>query len=431
MTLIKHSTRGLVALLLVSLMGMTAPAQAADSGSLTWGFKSSWRFYVTTIAAGTISTSGGASTSSGEYVFPQVSTTQATPTGTGVTKYAGSVRWQSTAHGFDITMTDPWLEVTSSTEATLTADLTDNAGNSRGRIDMATVTLNDPTVEPDSLTWTDRPTVITEEAAETFTNYANAAGDPLDAVVHQPGIGAPAPTCDGKPATVQLGLGQAPTAGGDVIVGTEASDSISGGGGNDVVCALGGNDRLFGGNGNDRLIGGDGSDVLYGEAGIDVIHGNDGNDGISGGTEADAIYGGAGGDKIYGGSGIDTVSYTSATAGIKVTIDNIANDGNAADERKDDIRTDVERINGSPYADSLLGNAGVNHFYGVGGADLLYGYGGNDYLNGGTHADTFYGGTGNDSLNAKDGSRDKVIDGGSGTDSASRDAVDPAARYVP
>lgn len=413
-------------------MGMTAPAQAADSGSLTWGFKSSWRFYVTTIAAGTISTSGGATTSAGEYVFPQDSTTQTSPTGTGVTKYTGSVNWKSTAHGFDITMTDPWLEVTSPTEATLTADLTDNAGNPRGRIDMATITLNEPAVESDSLTWTDRPTVITEDAAQTFTNYANAAGDPLDAVVFKEGIGdAPAPLCDGKPATVQLELGHVPTAGSDVIVGTGAGESINGGDGNDVICGLGGNDSLYGGAGNDKILGGDG------------------NEGIAGG---------AGADDVSGGAGADLVTYTSATAGVRVSIDNVANDGNAADGRADNIRTDVERINGSSSADTMLGSAGVNSFYGFGGADLLkgyggndvldggaaadklygfsgadklYGYGGNDYLNGGGHADRLDGGTGKDGLYAKDGYRDTRIDGGAGSDWAARDAGDPPALSIP
>ena len=110
--------------------------------------------------------------------------------------------------------------------------------------------------------------MITEEAAETFSNYANAAGDPLDAVVHKPGIGAPAPLCDGKPATVQLGLGQAPTDGDDVIVGTAASESISAGGGNDVICALGGYDSLSGGDGNDRLFGDGGNDGINGGTGI-------------------------------------------------------------------------------------------------------------------------------------------------------------------
>jgi len=402
---------------------MTAPAHAADSGSLTWGFKSSWRMYVTTIAAGSITASGGATVSSGEYVFPQASTTQTSPTGTGVTKYTGSVNWKSTAHGFDITMTDPWLEVASSTEATLTAVLTDNAGNSRGRIDMATVTLNDPAVESDSLTWTDRPTVITEEAAETFTNYANAAGDPLDAVVFKPGIGdEPAPLCDGKPATVQLGLDQVPTAGNDVIVGTPAGDQISSGGGNDVICALGGNDTVRGGDGNDVLIAGDGNDLLYGDAGTDIVNGGAGND---------RTVGGPGGDTVYGGTGTDLVSYASATAGVKVKIDNLANDGNGADGRQDNIRTDVERVNGSPYADVLLGSSGANQFYGVGGDDLLNGYGGNDYLNGGGRGDRLYGGSGNDGLYAKEGYRDIVIDGGSGTDWVRRDAGDPLARNTP
>ena len=176
MSLIQKSVRALVALLLgtVPLVGIATSAHGADGGALTWGFKASWRSYVATIAAGTTSISGGAGTnSSGEYVFPQESTDLESPDDTGVTKYQGSVRWQSSAHGFDITLSDPWLEVTSSEEAVLTAVLTDNAGDSRGRIDIVTVELDDPDIEDDALSWSDRPTVISEEAAETFTNYAN------------------------------------------------------------------------------------------------------------------------------------------------------------------------------------------------------------------------------------------------------------------
>jgi len=191
-SLSKSPARALVALLLgtVPLIGIATSAHGADSGTLTWGFKSSWRNYVATIAAGTTSISGGTGTNgSGEYVFPQESTDLSSPDGTGVTRYEGSVRWQSSAHGFDITMTDPWLDVTSSSEAVLTAVLTDDAGNSRGRVEIATVELDDPEVEADSLTWTDRPTVISEDAAETFGRYGNESGDPLDSVVHGDGIG--------------------------------------------------------------------------------------------------------------------------------------------------------------------------------------------------------------------------------------------------
>ncbi len=171
------------------LVAVATSAHGADAGALTWGFKASWRNYVATIAAGTTSTSDGATVSSGEYVFPQESTSQASPDGAGVTKYAGSVRWQSSAHGFDITMSDPWLEIDSSGEAVLTAELTDDAGDSRGRVDVATVELDEPDVDPDSLSWADRPTVITDEAAETFGRYGGEAGDPLDAVLRAEGIG--------------------------------------------------------------------------------------------------------------------------------------------------------------------------------------------------------------------------------------------------
>ncbi len=195
--------RALVALLLgtVPLLGFAVAAHGADSGALTWGFKASWRNYVSTIAAGTTSTSDGASTNgSGEYVFPQVSTDLESPDDTGVTKYEGTVRWQSTAHGFDISLSDPWLEVRSSDEAVLTAVMTDDAGNSMGRVDVATVELDDPDVDADSLAWSDRPTVISDDAGEAFGRYGGDPGDPLDAVVHADGIGEdPEPEPTGSP----------------------------------------------------------------------------------------------------------------------------------------------------------------------------------------------------------------------------------------
>ncbi len=205
MYLHRRSARALLALLLgtLPLIGIATSAHGADSGALTWGFKASWRSYVTNIAAGTTSTSDGAGTNdSGEYVFPQVSTDLGSPGDTGVTKYEGSVRWKSSLHGFDITMADPWLEIESSSEAVLTAVLTDDAGNSRGRVEMATVDLDDPDVDADSLTWTDRPTVISEEAGESFGRYGNEAGDPLDSIVHADGIGEepePEPTATPTP----------------------------------------------------------------------------------------------------------------------------------------------------------------------------------------------------------------------------------------
>ncbi|WP_372736493.1 hypothetical protein, partial [Nocardioides sp.] len=55
-----------------------------------------------------------------------------------------------------------------------------------------------------------------------------------------------ATTCLGKPVTVNLGLGQLPTAGSDVILGTDKSEVINGLDGNDTICGLGGNDKILG-----------------------------------------------------------------------------------------------------------------------------------------------------------------------------------------
>jgi predicted outer membrane repeat protein len=73
--------------------------------------------------------------------------------------------------------------------------------------------------------------------------------------------------CVGLPVTVNIGAGQLPTQGADVILGTPANDVILALGGNDVVCGGAGNDVLKGGAGNDKLVGEGGKDRLVGGAG--------------------------------------------------------------------------------------------------------------------------------------------------------------------
>ena len=62
----------------------------------------------------------------------------------------------------------------------------------------------------------------------------------------------PTLTCNGLTATVNLALGQSPTSGPDVSLGTEGADTIRAHGGNDTICGLGGNGLInAGGNGTD------------------------------------------------------------------------------------------------------------------------------------------------------------------------------------
>ncbi len=95
----------------------------------------------------------------------------------------------------------------------------------------------------------------------------------------------PPPLCRGRQATVYVdstgvvrggtldGQGYAGvlqgSAGGDVIVGTDADDMIQAHSGNDYVCGGRGHDIIHGHYGNDMLDGGEGQNRLYGGPGDD------------------------------------------------------------------------------------------------------------------------------------------------------------------
>ncbi|MFM2078731.1 MAG: hypothetical protein RJA49_2621 [Actinomycetota bacterium] len=220
--------------------------------------------------------------------------------------------------------------------------------------------------------------------------------------------------CGGKPVTVAIGLGQQPTAGADVILGTPASETIAGGGGNDTICGGGGNDTFRGGAGADRLIGGAGvdtvdfsdlavgvtanlatgigggdtfvsmenvigttkADTLVGSVGNNAIIGLAGNDKLTGGSGNDALNGGLGNDILIGGAGADTVAYP-GTAAVTVNLALVAAQ-NTVGAGVDTIST-VENIIGSNGNDKLTGNAAANR---------ISGGKGNDVMNGGAGVDT-------------------------------------------
>jgi Ca2+-binding RTX toxin-like protein len=287
----------------------------------------------------------------------------------------------------------------------------------------------------------------------------------------------PAPPCHGKQPT-RVG-----TSGDDAIVGTPDSDVIVALGGNDVISGGDGKDTICGGNGDDTVVGGEGADWLEGGAGTDTVSysdrsevlritldlgtgddggsldggpgerdnivavekaiggsgndllignggantltglgGNDtllggvGNDSLSGGPGDDTLNGSTGADRFDGGTGTDTVSYTDRNSTTIVTIDNIANDGYTADgpaTARDNVLGSVENLTGGGGNDTLKGSSIANRLIGMKGADRFYGNGGND------------------TLLAKDGIKDVLIDGGTGTDAVGRDSIDPAPVNVP
>lgn len=249
--------------------------------------------------------------------------------------------------------------------------------------------------------------------------------------------------------------------GDDTILGGSADEQLLGDGGNDTVAGGAGNDWLYGGAGADSLDGGSGtdgvsyisgtaavtvslvnagantgealgdtftsieqiqgstfSDVLVGNASATNIWASDGNDSVTGGTGNDSLYGengddflsgGAGADNLDGGAGIDTVSYYSASAGVRVDLTNVAsNTGHAAG----DTYSGIEKFNGSLFADTFIASSTGAIFFADGGDDTLtggsaggelHGEAGNDTLNGNDGDDTLYGDAGADQLNGGNG----------------------------
>jgi Ca2+-binding RTX toxin-like protein len=185
-----------------------------------------------------------------------------------------------------------------------------------------------------------------------------------------------------------------------------------------VLVTLGlGNDTAVTGSAADNVSGNDGADRISTGAGDDKLFGNNGDDALDGGAGRDTLTGLAGADVLVGGAGTDIVNYV-GSADLGITIDDVADDGAAGEG--DDVRTDVEEVQGSGGDDTivgsnlatvtnrLLGGSGDDTLLGLGGRDLLFGQNGNDTLLGGDGLDQLDGATGADVMTGGAGDGDAV-----------------------
>ena len=229
---------------------------------------------------------------------------------------------------------------------------------------------------------------------------------------------------DVAPPVVEEEVAVGPTAGDDVLTGTDGDDTIDGLEGNDEISGLAGNDALIGASGNDTLTGGAGDDVLVGGGGTDIIDGGDGIDtnsfeGIGSGVTAtlaadgtgtadygmvnetftgienltgtdnndvltatgaaaNTIFGGAGDDIIAGGGGTDILdggegNDTNSFVGIGGDVTASLVDGTASYGMVNETFTNFENLTGSVGDDNLTGDAGANVLDGAEGDDTLIG----------------------------------------------------------
>ncbi|HSH91824.1 MAG TPA: calcium-binding protein, partial [Ramlibacter sp.] len=213
------------------------------------------------------------------------------------------------------------------------------------------------------------------------------------------------------------------------VIGTASSDSVIGNNATNWFHPGAGNDTFDGGGGRDvvmyeEFVSGVTINLLTGNAtgsaigtdtlvSVEAAHGsfaNDtitlsnttggyvfafgGNDSLVGGTGDDNFHGGSGNDTMTGGAGFDTVSYDSdfsgTPTGLGVTVNLIT--GTATDNwgNTDTFTDAIELVNGSPFADMLIGGNPINGSALTDGFEGFTGNAGNDTINGGAGWDRAY-----------------------------------------
>src|SRR6266545_3034774 len=208
------------------------------------------------------------------------------------------------------------------------------------------------------------------------------------------------------PVNVNLATGIATGEGSDTIQlasveevdGSAFDDTITGDAGGNFLFGNGGDDTISAGDGDDAALGGAGKDTLRGDAGPDALQGDAGDDTLFGGADNDRLAGGAGNDALAGDDGVDMVDYSASPSAVVVAL----YAGWATGEGSDTLAT-IEDVNGSSYADTLMGDGGPNEIFGSAGMDGIAGFDANDYLDGGTDDDILNGGPDDDTLVGGDG----------------------------
>ena len=103
-----------------------------------------------------------------------------------------------------------------------------------------------------------------------------------------------------------------------------------------------------------------------------------------------------GGDVIIGDAGRDLVSYESRSAGVLITQNKAANDGEV--DEGDRVAKDIEEIVGTPFDDEIMASGLDQHIWGLAGSDDINGGNGDDVIEAGTDEDIVNGNDGDDEL---------------------------------
>lgn len=164
---------------------VAAPADIVE-GSLNWGFKASFRTYVS-MGNGNppIAVSNGASINAdGTFAFPSTGGSYDAATGEANATYGGTVVFSYPAHFFTITLANPTVSI-SGGAATLKADVNlASAAAEPVQVTQATIATlttsgSNPAAGADGVTGTALAATLTAAGASAFNGFY-AAGEPLD-----------------------------------------------------------------------------------------------------------------------------------------------------------------------------------------------------------------------------------------------------------
>ncbi|MFF3684324.1 HtaA domain-containing protein [Streptomyces sp. NPDC002187] len=180
-----------------------APRLELKDGVLEWGFKESFRTYVTGMAQGTIEVADGAkqAADNGPFSFTDGKGTHDTGTGSVDTAFKGSVRFTAPVHGFTITIADVKV-VTAGKDGSIQADVTLNGAT---QDDIAVASLDLANVRPGqgdggATVFKNIPAKLTADGAKAF-NGMYKEGDALDpATLSVKTATGPAPTTSVSPS---------------------------------------------------------------------------------------------------------------------------------------------------------------------------------------------------------------------------------------
>lgn len=175
----------------------------------------------------------------------------------------------------------------------------------------------------------------------------------------------------------------------------------------DTLMGSDGYDRLDGYYGNDTIDGRGGDDELEDGYGDDVVHGGPGDDWLS--QESDIE--GTDADLLDGGEGVDLADYWGRDAGLSLSVDGVANDGESGEG---DNLLAIEEFGAGNNADIVTGTPVGDRVKSRGGNDQVDAKGGGDNVKAGDGSDKVNGGGGNDVLDGGPG-KDLIV-GGKGND---------------